>query len=155
VAHELRQDQKNAGKSLMAEGQRGRKIGSGMKTLWNKRVKPQKLTKKMTRQSTNEGQPDPTLEPVLEHEEGNKTSGNLEVGRWAIRDIAERLESTGIVAHDGDLEAAMYRAPRSWSHCPQIPDHSHCSFPNFGVAGWLSATNEQCGADFLNAPQEL
>jgi hypothetical protein len=53
----------------------------------------------MTEQSTNEGQPDPTLEPVLEREEGNKTPGNLEVGHWAIRDSAERFESIGIVAH--------------------------------------------------------
>jgi hypothetical protein len=35
-------------------------------------------TKKMTEQSTDEGQPDPTLEPVLEHEEGNETPGNLD-----------------------------------------------------------------------------
>lgn len=64
----------------MAEGQRGRKIGSGMKTLWNKRVKPQKETTKMTWQSTNEGQPDPTLEPVLSGQEGSETPGNLDPG---------------------------------------------------------------------------
>jgi hypothetical protein len=33
----------------------------------------------MTEQSTDEGQPDHTLEPVLEPQEGNETPGNLEL----------------------------------------------------------------------------
>jgi hypothetical protein len=46
---ELRQDQKCAGKTLMDEGQRGRNIGSGMKLLWNKRVKIKKRRKSWQR----------------------------------------------------------------------------------------------------------
>jgi hypothetical protein len=82
----------------MAEGQRGRNIGSGIKPLGNERVKPQKETKKMTEQSTNEGQQKSILEPVLSGQEGNKTPGNLDPGIWALQDIPARFESIEFVA---------------------------------------------------------
>jgi len=62
----------------MVEGQNKRQIRKDMKPLGNKRVKPQKWTNEMKELSTNEGQPDPTLEPVLEPQEGYKTPGNLD-----------------------------------------------------------------------------
>ena len=82
----------------MAEGQKKGQIGKGMKPIGNKRVKPQKQTKMMAEQSTNEGQQESILEPVLSCQEGNETPGNLDPGLRAIRDIAERLVSIGIVA---------------------------------------------------------
>jgi hypothetical protein len=64
----------------MAEGQNKRQIGSGIKTLGNKQVMPQKEMKKMTEQSTNEGQQESILEPVLSGQDENETGGNLEPG---------------------------------------------------------------------------
>jgi hypothetical protein len=66
----------------MNEGQRGRKIGNGVKPPGNKRATPQMEPNELIEQSTNEGQPDPTLEPVLEPQEGNETPGNLETGKF-------------------------------------------------------------------------
>jgi len=77
-----------------------------------------KETKTITGQSTTEGQQTPTLEPVLETEEGNKTPGNLETGNFE-----ESLQNLGssearvapMVAPDGDLKRqwiARYEASR-------------------------------------------
>jgi hypothetical protein len=49
VAPELRQDQKNREKSLMAEGQNRRQISKDIKPLGNKRVTPEKADEKDVR----------------------------------------------------------------------------------------------------------
>jgi hypothetical protein len=59
----------------------------------------------MSEQSTNEGQPDPTLEPVLEPEEANETPGNLEPEN--NENLLQNLENAQsavapMVALDGD-----------------------------------------------------
>ena len=90
----------------MAEGQRKRQIGKGMKARGTKRVKPQKEVKEVTEQSTTEGQQIPVPEAVLEVEEGNKTPGNLEPenGEKSLQNLEN---SEAIVAHDDGLEAAL------------------------------------------------
>ena len=98
MAPELRQDQKNKGISLMAEGQKKGQIGKGMKPIGNKRVKPQKQTKRWRSNPQMRDSRRALLEPVLSCQEGNETPGNLDPGLRAIRDIAERLVSIGIVA---------------------------------------------------------
>ena len=95
-----------------------------MKRRGNKRVKPQNRRKKCSEQSTNEGQPGPTLEAVLEPDEGNKTPGNLEPEKEAgsLQNL-EKSEATvaPVVALDAGLEPAMYRAAQSWLHSPLMP----------------------------------
>jgi hypothetical protein len=86
----------------MTEGQNKRQIGKGMKPRGSKRVKPQKETKKMTDQSTTEGQTVPSAEPVLKPQEGNETPGNLEPENG--ENSLQNLENSGpIVAHDDDV----------------------------------------------------
>lgn len=62
----------------MAEGQKRRKIGMGMKRRGSKRVKPQKETKDMSKPSTIEGQSESIIQPVLDAEKGNETPVDLE-----------------------------------------------------------------------------
>jgi hypothetical protein len=90
----------------MNEGQRKRKVGSGMKPRGNKRFKQQKETKSMTEQSTVEGQAQSIIEPVLEAQDRNETPGNLEPknGENSVQNL-EKSEVT--VAHDEELEKAM------------------------------------------------
>ena len=89
----------------MGKGQAGRKIGSGMKPRGNQRVKPQTESKTMTEQSTTEGQATPTLEAVLDHQQGNETPCDLEPENG--EDLLQNLENAQsavppIVAQDGD-----------------------------------------------------
>jgi hypothetical protein len=81
-----------------------------MKPRGNKRVKPQKETKTMTEQSTNEGQQVQAQEAVLEPQEGNETPGNLEPENEP--ESLQNLESNGgekgpNPASDDGLEAAL------------------------------------------------
>ena len=88
----------------------------------------------MTEQSTVEGHETPPKEAVLEPQEGNETPGNLEPenGENLLRNLENAQSAVApMVALDGDLEAAMYRAPQSRSHCPLIPGHPFGSIPNF------------------------
>ena len=90
----------------MSEGQSKRRIGSGMKPRGNKRVKPQKETKEMSNQSTDEGQQVVASEAVLGPQEGNETPGNLEPenGENGLQNLEEKGP---MVAHDDGLEAAL------------------------------------------------
>ena len=90
----------------MAEGQKNRHIGKGMKPRGNQRVKPQREANKVTEHSTDEGQQTPAKEVVLEPEEGNETPGNLEPenGEKPLQNLEN---SEPIVAHDEGLEAAL------------------------------------------------
>ena len=111
----------------MAGGQNGnkRQIGKGMKPQGNKRIKSQKKTSVMIEQSTNEGQEDPTLEPVLDPQEGNSKGGNLEPenGQNLLQNLENAQSDVAqMVALDGDLEAATYSAPRSRSQWPLMPE---------------------------------
>ena len=90
----------------MSEGQSKRRIGSGMKPRGNKRFKPQKETKEMSNQSTDEGQQVVASEAVLDPQQGNETPGNLEPGNGEKG--LQNLEEKGpMVAHDDGLEAAL------------------------------------------------
>jgi hypothetical protein len=95
--------QKREKEELMEEGQKKRQIGKGMKPRGNKRFKTQKGMKKVTNQSTNEGQAQGAPEPVLEAEVRNETPGNLEPenGENSLQNL-EKNEA--IVAHDDALE---------------------------------------------------
>jgi hypothetical protein len=82
----------------------------------------------MTDQSTTEGHETPPKEAVLEPQEGNETPGNLEpenvesIGEESLQSLASSEATVApILAHDEGLEAAMFRAPRSRSHCPLMP----------------------------------
>lgn len=90
----------------MNEGQKKRKIGTGMKPRGNKRVKPQKEKNPMTEQSTVEGHETPSQEPVLEGREGNETPGNLEPEKGE-KPLQNLENSEAMVAQDSSLEAAM------------------------------------------------
>src|SRR5580658_10769335 len=90
----------------------------------------------MASQSTVEGQTDPTLEPVLSGQEGNKTPGNLDPRIWPIQDTAERIESIGMVAPIRPSQ----NVPRPTKPVA-LPADAQTSaaliFPNFGVHGVL------------------
>jgi hypothetical protein len=134
-------------KSLMAEGQTGnkRKIGTGMKPPGNKRVKPQKEKNQVTEQSTTEGHETPSKEAVLEGREGNEKGGTLEPenGENLLQNLENAQSAVApMVALDGDLEAAMYRAPQSRLHCPLIPGHPFGAIPNFGGHGFSVRRSE-------------
>ena len=85
----------------MAEGQKKRQVGKGMKPRGNKRFKPQKETRAMAEKVTNEGQAHGTPEPVLEAEVRNETPGNLEPenGSESLQNLEQK---EAIVAHDDD-----------------------------------------------------
>ena len=86
----------------MAEGQKKRQVGKGMKPRGNKRFKPQKETRAMVEKVTNEGQAQGTPEPVLEPEVRNETPGNLEPenGPESLQNLEQK---EAIVAHDDDV----------------------------------------------------
>jgi hypothetical protein len=94
----------------MAEGQRTRKIGSGMKPCGNKRVKPQKETENMAEQSTNEGHEAPAKEAILEPQEGNETPPNLEAEKEAesFQNLeSSEADSNSYLADNTGLEAVL------------------------------------------------
>src|SRR5271157_4468095 len=91
---------------VMAEGQKRRTIGKGIKSLGNKRVKPQKETSQMSEQSTTEGQDIGTKEAVLDPQDRNETPYDLEPEKEA--NSLQNLEnSEATVARDESLEAAL------------------------------------------------
>lgn len=86
----------------MAEGQKKRQVGKGMKPRGNKRFKPQKETRAMVEKVTNEGQAQGAPEPVLEPEVRNETPGNLEPENGS--ELLQNLEQKeAIVAHNSDV----------------------------------------------------
>jgi len=92
----------------MAEGQKKRQIGKGMKVRGNKRVKKYKEAIKVTTQSTDKGQRVPVIEPVLEAEVRNETPGNLEPEKGS--ELLQNLEQKeAIVAHDDDAKMSEVR----------------------------------------------
>ncbi len=87
----------------MAEGQKSKQIGKGMKPRGNKRFKKQKEVKVVTDQSTIEGQQTSSSDMVLGVPCVNETPGNLEPenGEKSLQNL-EKYES--IVAHEDVLE---------------------------------------------------
>lgn len=92
----------------MVEGQKKRQVGKGMKPRGNKRFTDKKETKKVTDQSTNEGQAQGAPEPVSSHQDGNETPGNLEPENSS--ELSQNLEENeAIVAHDEGSELSDVR----------------------------------------------
>lgn len=90
----------------MAEGQKKRQVGKGMKPRGNKRFKPQKETRAMVEKVTNEGQVQGAPEPVLEPKVRNETPGNLEPENGT--ELLQNLEQKeAIVAHDGEYKETL------------------------------------------------
>lgn len=93
----------------MAEGQKNRQVGKGMKPRGNKRFKPQKETRAMVEKITNEGQVQGAPEPVLEPEVRNETPGNLEPENGS--ELLQNLEQKeAIVAHDEEPKMSEVRS---------------------------------------------
>jgi hypothetical protein len=146
VAHELRQDQKNKRKSLMAEGQNKRQISKDMKSLGNKRVKPQKETEKMSEQSTNEGQRASILEAVLEPQEWNETPGNLDPAFGRSRAMQSDSRASGSLHYF--VHRRMYRASRSRPHCRCCPNLCRAEFQ---ILEWMLKRSSRPSANGFSA----
>ena len=64
-------------------------------------------------------------QPVLDPQEGKETPGNLEPEKAgeSFQNLGNAQSAVArIVALDGGLEVAKYRAPRGQSHCSPLPN---------------------------------
>ena len=106
----------------MVEGQKSRQIGKGMIPRGKTGVKPQKEKRKMTTQSTNEGQRRYAEDPVLGPKDRNETPGNLEPENG--ENSLQNLESKeAIVAQDDAPRCASCGQEFTWNEKVQAFEH--------------------------------